>query len=259
MPVDSEVTIVTVYPDLLGTYGDGGNGSVLRGRLVARGMRASLLEVRSSTPVPETADIYLLGGGEDAPQIEAARRLRTSGALSKAVGNGAVVFAVCAGLQIIGETFVDGDDKPIDGLGLLDLRTTKMGGPRAVGEILLESSLPGYSGRISGYENHSGGTQLGAGVKPIGRVLVGTGNDRHSRSDGAFSEKVVATYLHGPVLARNPKLADYLLKLIVGEMPAIQDRTLVQLGKQLHGDRVAAAYRSDSKKGVLSAWRSLRG
>src|SRR5271155_3103683 len=114
--------IVVVYPDLLGTYGDGGNGLVLARRAEWRSENVELVQATSGSAIPE-GDIYCLGGGEDSPQVQASEALRRDGVLVEAVAHGAVVLAVCAGFQIIGRTFPDSDGNPLEGLGLLDVTT----------------------------------------------------------------------------------------------------------------------------------------
>jgi CobQ-like glutamine amidotransferase family enzyme len=168
----------------------------------------------SDAPVPE-ADIYCLGGGEDGPQVRAARTLIDDGMLSTRVAGGAVVLAVCAGLQVVGRSFPGAAGEAHQGVGLLDIETVKGDGPRAVGEVVAEPA--GLSGRpglpelptLTGFENHGGVTTLGEGTDALGRVTAGVGNG--DGGEGAVHGRVVGTYLHGPVLARNPALADMLL------------------------------------------------
>lgn len=202
--------VAVVYPDLLGTYGDGGNGLILVRRAEWRGHDAELLHAASDRPLPE-ADIYCLGGGEDGPQVRAARTLIDDGTLARRVVGGAVVLAVCAGFQVVGRTFPGSDGELHEGVGLLDIETEKGVGPRAVGEVVAEPE--GIEGLpvLTGFENHGGRTMLGAGTVALARVTVGIGNGDGGGSEGAVAGRVVGTYLHGPVLARNPALADLLL------------------------------------------------
>jgi hypothetical protein len=201
--------VVVVYPDLLGTYGDGGNGLVLARRAEWRGIEAELIQAPSDAPLPR-GDLYCLGGGEDGPQSQAADALRRDGTLVAAVADGAVVLAVCAGYQIVGQTFPSASGEAREGLGLLDVDTAKGGGPRAAGELVaepLEWDLP----TLSGFENHAGTTVLGNDVRPLAQVKLGVGNGGGGDFEGAWSGRLVGTYLHGPVLARNPALADVLI------------------------------------------------
>jgi CobQ-like glutamine amidotransferase family enzyme len=215
--VTPSLRIAVVYPDLLGTYGDGGNGLVLARRAEWRGHDVTLLQAVSDRPLPG-ADLYCLGGGEDGPQVRAARTLVDDGTLARRAADGAVVLAVCAGFQIVGRTFPGADGEPHDGVGLLDVETVKRTGPRAVGEVLVEVD-PGVLGPLpplTGFENHGGATARREGTAALGRVVVGLGNGAGDGSEGAVQGRVVGTYLHGPVLARNPALADTLLSWALG-------------------------------------------
>jgi CobQ-like glutamine amidotransferase family enzyme len=203
----SVLRVAVVYPDLLGTYGDGGNGLILARRAQWRGQEVSLLQAPSDEPLP-VADIYCLGGGEDGPQVRAARSLIDDTTLARRVADGAVVLAVCAGYQIVGRSFPGADGAAHEGVGLLDLTTTKGEGPRAVGEVVAESTLVPT---ITGFENHGGRSTLGESAVPLATVVSGIGNGDGSGTEGAVSGRVLGTYLHGPVLARNPALADVLL------------------------------------------------
>jgi CobQ-like glutamine amidotransferase family enzyme len=206
-----KLRIAVIYPDLLGTYGDGGNGLILARRAEWRGTNVELLQAISDAALPE-ADVYCLGGGEDGPQVRAARSLIDDGTLSRRVAQGAVVLAVCAGYQIVGTSFPGADETLHDGVGLLNLTTAKGIGPRAVGEVTAEvvegnPALP----TLTGFENHGGVTTLATDTSPLALVTGGIGNGDGSGTEGAISGRVVGTYLHGPVLARNPAMADLLL------------------------------------------------
>ena len=213
----AKIEIVLVYQSLLGIYGDRGNATVLAKRLQWRGYEAKLDVVEPGDRVPDTGQVYLLGGGEDAAQISAVTALRADGGLRRAVDRGAAVFAVCAGYQIIGTTFTVGEqDEVIEGLGLLDVSTTR-GPVRAVGEILTRwNGRHGDDALLTGFENHGGYTTLGPAATPLATVEVGVGNAGDG-TEGAVHETVIGTYPHGPVLARNPALADHVLQLALGE------------------------------------------
>ena len=210
------VTIVLVYQSLLGIYGDRGNATVLSKRLEWRGIHARVVVVEPGQTLPADAQVYLLGGGEDLAQTTAVRELTKDGNLFRAVDAGAAVFAVCAGYQICGTTFTIGErDEVVGGLGLLDVETRR-GDVRAVGEILYRWTKPyGSTSLVTGFENHGGFTRLGPDARPLGVVEKGIGNG-YDGSEGAQQGKVVATYPHGPVLARNPELADHVLELALG-------------------------------------------
>lgn len=235
------VEIVLVYQSLLGIYGDRGNATVLMKRLEWRGFDPVLTVVEPGDPLPDTGQVYLLGGGEDAAQVSAVRALHADGGLHRAVDRGAAVLAVCAGYQIIGRSFTVGDnDEVIEGLGLLDVTTTR-GPVRAVGEIL--SRWTGHDGDeqwLSGFENHGGFTRLGPQATPLATIEVGIGN-ADDGTEGAVAGTVIGTYPHGPLLARNPALADHVLELAL-------DRTLEPLVRpevaELRRQRLAAVPRT---------------
>jgi len=213
----SALRVVVVHPDLLGTYGDAGNGRVLATRACWRGADVELILALSGRPLPGAGDIYCLGGGEDGPELQAAEQLMAS-PLRRAVSAGAVVLAVCAGYQLIGATFPDASGKARAGLDMLDVSTVKGPGRRAVGELLGEPR-PGtpFGPRpalLTGFENHSGHTRLGVAATALAAVRHGVGNG--DGTEGAWSGNVFGSYLHGPVLARNPAFADLLLSLATG-------------------------------------------
>jgi CobQ-like glutamine amidotransferase family enzyme len=235
----ADVSIALLYPELLGTYGDGGNAVVLAQRLHWRGTAANVVEVRAGDAVPESCDVYLMGGGEDGPQTLAADELTESGALHRAVERGAVLFAVCAGFQVLGHEFALPDGASHPGLGLLDVRTVRGPGRRMVGELLVEPAVDGLP-LLTGYENHASVTELGPSVRPLGRALHGAGNGAGDGSEGAVGAKVAGTYLHGPALARNPALADLLLSWAVGDLPPLDDAEV----ESLRAERLGAVKRS---------------
>lgn len=212
MWTESALRIVWVYPDLLSTYGDRGNLLILAHRADQRGIAVHAVEVRSDRPVPTQGDIYLLAGGEDAPQALAAQRLAADGGLRRAVDRGAVVFAVCAGYQILGRTFI-AKDREYAGLDLLDLYSDR-GPSRVVGELAGEVDPELGLPTLTGFENHGGRTHLGTDVRPLARVVVGVGND--GETEGAWRGRVLGTYAHGPALSRNPELADLLVEWATG-------------------------------------------
>lgn len=268
--VDSVVRIALLYPELLGTYGDGGNATIVAQRLRWRGIPVEVVEVTADDAVPESCELYVLGGGEDGPQVEACRQLGASGVLARRVDEGAAVFAVCAGMQLVGNAFPGSDGRPVEGLGLLDCTTERTGERRAVGELLVEADaslgLGAGSGELTGFENHAGRTRVGPRARPLGRVIAGVGNGSIGvGADGVATEgavatdtRVVGTYLHGPALARNPALADLLARWAVGgELPALDpDRAAVDGECDLLRAERLAAVRAGNLDGVLHrTWR----
>ena len=234
------VEIVLVYPSLLGVYGDRGNAVVLIERLRWRGYDAKLTVVEAGDSLPDSGQVYILGGAEDASLATAVKALRVDGGLARAAQRGAVVFAVCAGYQILGTSFTLGDrDDVVDGLGLLDVTTTR-GPARAVGEIVSRwIGREGEEGYLTGFENHGGYTNLGDSATPLARVEVGVGNAADG-TEGAVAGTVIGTYLHGPVLARNPALADHILQLALGSDGELAPLILPELD-ELRRQRLAAA------------------
>ncbi len=234
MSTETRLRIVWLYPDLLSTYGDRGNLLILAHRARQRGLPVEALEVRSDQPIPAEADIYLLGGGEDGPQALAAERLIVDGGLRKAVDRRAVVFAVCAGYQLLGGSFYAKGQR-YGGLELLDL-TSDRGPSRAVGELAGEVDPDLGLPTLTGFENHGGRTHLGPEVRSLAKVSVGIGND--GQSEGAWSGSVLGTYSHGPALSRNPALADLLLRWATGQdsLEPLDDTW----SNRLRGERLAA-------------------
>ncbi len=247
------VTVALLFPDLLGTYGDSGNAVILAQRLEWRGIGAEVVTVHSGDAVPTGCQLYVVGGGEDLPQARAARQLGPPavGPLARAVDAGAAVLAVCAGVQILGTSFVGPDGVQADGLGLVDCATRRGTGPRAVGEIVVEPDPQLGLPLLTGYENHAGVTSVGPGAAPAGRVLHGVGNGDGSGTDGVWVGRVFGTYLHGPVLARNPALADLLLGWAVGELPALDDREQLEL----RDERLAAAAAAPRRRRLIGGRR----
>ena len=190
------------------------------------------------------------------------RELRASGAVNRAHARGAVIFAVCAGYQIVGRSF-PGTKGLEAGLELLDVATTVGAGPRAVGELLIEPDPTLDLPLVSGFENHQGVTALGRDARPLGRVVEGVGNgvelasrsegrSSASRSEGARAERILATYAHGPVLARNPELADWLLAMIAGALDPL-DHDVVAATAELRRERLAATRDTVDKSGLNRA------
>lgn len=236
---DTGLRVVWVYPDLLSTYGDQGNALVVERRAQQRGLTVQRTDVRSDQPVPTAADIYLIGGGEDRPQRLAAERLLRDGGLQRAVDNGAIIFSVCAGYQILGREFVNDLGEQQEGLGLLDVVSVRGEAERCVGDVLADIDPDLGLPELTGFENHQGVTHVGPGARPLARVRLGKGNGTGDGTEGAWNDTVFGTYMHGPVLARNPQIADLLIKLAldVNALPPVDD----QWYEALRRERIAAA------------------
>jgi lipid II isoglutaminyl synthase (glutamine-hydrolysing) len=232
----SNLRLVWVYPDLLSTYGDRGNLLVLERRARLRGFNVEMIQVNANQPVPRQGDIYLLGGGEDLPQILAAQRLRADRGLAAVAQHGAVIFAVCAGYQLLGTEFGGEEGQPVTGLEIIDIRSGR-GERRGVGEILAEVNAELQLPPLTGFENHQGVTRRGPSVAPLARVVTGVGNG--DGTEGAWAGRVLGTYLHGPALVRNPALADLLLTWAAGRLPPLAGRD-EQWTQLLRDERLAA-------------------
>lgn len=201
--------IAHLYPELLNLYGDSGNILCLRRRMEWRGITPDVMEVHvDDTPSFSGVDIAFIGGGSDREQRIVCDKLLAEQAEIRAfVEDGGVLAAVCGGYQLLGSSYLMADER-VEGLSLVDLYTDH-GDPRLIGNIVVESSISPQP--IVGYENHAGRTHLGEGVTPLGRVLYGHGNDGVTGYEGVLYKNVVGTYVHGPLLPKNPGVADYLI------------------------------------------------
>lgn len=251
----AKLHIGLVLPDVLGTNGDDGNALVLRQRARLRGIDADIQRFGYGDPIPEGLDVYTIGGSEDSAQVLAAEHLINDGGLTRAAWAGRPIFAVCAGLQVLGESF-RAQGRVYDGVGLIDATTAAMP-ERAIGEVIAEPFGHGVTAeltdRLTGFENHLGASILGPNAQPFGRLLRGTGNmdnttfldqpgkDSHVQraAEGAVQGSVIATYLHGPVLARNPQLADLLLAQAMGVTLNELEPLDVPAVNQMRKDRLA--------------------
>jgi CobQ-like glutamine amidotransferase family enzyme len=211
-----DLRICHLYPDLLNLYGDRGNLIALVHRAQWRGIAVHVDMSRlGDSLVAGAHDLYFIGGGEDRQQRLAALDLRERkrDALEDAAARGAVVLAVCGGYQLLGHFYRAADGEELVGLGLLDVTTTHPGAKarRLIGNIVVRSE--GRNGQtLVGFENHGGRTRLGPGARPLGTVVTGFGNNGEDRTEGAVNRNVYGTYVHGPLLPKNPAFTDYLLE-----------------------------------------------
>ncbi|HEY8300945.1 MAG TPA: glutamine amidotransferase [Jatrophihabitans sp.] len=202
------LTLVHLYPREMNIYGDTGNVLVLKRRLEWRGLPVQVVPVSVGDPLPHDADILLGGGGQDAAQGEIGADFAARGADLRAMADdGVVMLTICGTYQMLGHAFITQDGEHIAGVGVLDI-VTRGKHERLIGNNYVDTP---DAGRLVGYENHSGLTELGAGVHPLGRTQQGRGNNGVDRTEGAVRDNVIGTYLHGPVLAKSARFADDLL------------------------------------------------
>jgi CobQ-like glutamine amidotransferase family enzyme len=216
----AELRICALYPDLMNIYADRGNLLMLERRCAWRGIGFRVAAAGIGDAIdPDAHDLFYLGGGQDRDQRLCALDLVSSkrDALHAAAARGAIVLGVCGGYQLLGHRYELGDVE-IPGLGLVDLETIRSAdGSRLIGNVAVEVRLEGDEPRVlAGFENHGGRTHLGAGERPLGRVLKGHGNSGASGVEGVLRGSVIGTYLHGPLLPKNAWFADWLIRRATG-------------------------------------------
>lgn len=210
-----QLRLAHLYPDHMNIYGDRGNVITLQQRCRWRGIACEIVPVGPGATVDwSSIDIAFFGGGQDSGQaLIAADFLERQGpALRTAIDDGLVVLAICGGYQLLGHYFLTHTGQRLPGISALDVYTVG-GKERLIGNVVVETNpdvfRPAF--RLVGFENHSGRTFLGAGVRPLGRALVGRGNNGEDRTEGAVYRNTIGCYLHGSLLPKNPQLADHLI------------------------------------------------
>jgi CobQ-like glutamine amidotransferase family enzyme len=220
------IVVGHLYPSYLNIYADRGNIAVLAARAGWRDVELDVRAIGPNEPMPSGVDLFYVGGGQDREQALIAPDLASRGAaLAEAVAGGAAVLAVCGGYQLLGRFYRDRGGEELPGAGVFPLHTVA-GERRMIGDVLLECELePGVPRTLAGFENHAGRTILKEGAVPLGRVVAGFGNDGASGYEGCRVDRAIGTYLHGPLLPRNPWLADWLLAQALahrtGEAPSL--------------------------------------
>jgi CobQ-like glutamine amidotransferase family enzyme len=255
--------IAHLYASLLNVAGDGGNVVAIERRAAWRGIRTEIVAVEvGDEPDLEQFDLVFIQGGQDVEMALAAQDLgRKAPRFRRAVEAGSVIFAVCAGLQLLGHRYIPASGPAITGLGLLDLET-RAGERRFMQHAACEVSFGEVPQTVVGFENHSGLTELGAGVRPFGRVIAGTGNNGRDGTEGAVSGTIYATYLHGPILPRNPSLADYLLRIALERRvggPVRLSPLDDQVEERSHADAARRALQNRGRRTALEPARLGRG
>jgi CobQ-like glutamine amidotransferase family enzyme len=235
----SRVTVGHLYPEHLNIYADRGNIAALERRCSWRDIEFVVAAAGPGDALPE-ADLYYLGGGQDRDQLLIADDIaRHARPLADAVERGAGVLAVCGGYQLLGHYYRGHRGDEMRGIGLVDL-VTEAGGTRMIGNVVLDCSLDGPPRRLVGFENHAGRTLLGEGVSPLGRVVIGHGNNGVDGGEGVHAGTVIGTYVHGPLLPKNPWLSDWLIGQALarhGEHSALAE---LDDALELEAQRVAA-------------------
>jgi CobQ-like glutamine amidotransferase family enzyme len=222
-----KIVVGHLYPDYLNIYADRGNMAVLAWRAARRGHELEVRPVGLGDPLtPGEHDLLYIGGGQDREQALVAPDVASrADTLRASLDGGAALLAVCGGYQLLGRFYRDRAGREQPGAGIFPLETVA-GEPRMIGDVLLECALePGVTRTLAGFENHAGRTRLDEGSKALGRVIYGFGNDGRSGFEGCRVGRAVGTYLHGPLLPRNPWFADWVLSQALahrlGEAPAL--------------------------------------
>ncbi|HTU75694.1 MAG TPA: hypothetical protein VMG38_19435 [Trebonia sp.] len=241
------IRVCHLYPKLLSVAGDRGNLFAITRRCAWRGIEASVVEADvGDVPDFTQFDLILLHGGQDCEMRAAASDLKQkAGSLREAIESDAVVLAVCAGYQLLGKCYAPVGAPAITGIGVLDA-VTEGGTTRFMSHIAVACDLgPGGQHRLVGFENHSGRTYLGPGTEPLGQVIAGSGNNGQDGTEGARYREVYATYLHGPLLPKNPWLTDQLIFMALRHryQDVEQADLLTPLDDQAEAAAHAAAFR----------------
>jgi CobQ-like glutamine amidotransferase family enzyme len=258
--------IAHLYPSLLNVAGDGGNLIAIQRRAEWRGIPVEIVAVeKGETPDFRGFDIVLFHGGQDVEMAVAADDFaHKAPSLREAAAEGVVVFAVCAGLQLLGHRYVSNAGEVMMGADILDLETR--GGPqRFMQHAACKVTIDGVTETVVGFENHSGLTRLGPGSEAFGRVIAGAGNNGEDGLEGARWRNVFATYLHGPCLPKNPWLTDQLIRIAVGRAEGVPAANVPlaplddQLERRAHDVALAKAMANRGRRTALEPARLVRG
>jgi hypothetical protein len=240
-----------LYPDYLNIYADRGNIAVLARRAAWRGHDLDVTELTVGDRIdPDAHELLYIGGGQDREQALVARELAAkSEQVLEAAAGGVAVLAVCGGYQLLGRFYRFGSGEELPGVGLFPLHTIA-GERRMIGDILLDCELePGRRRTLAGFENHAGRTHLDPDAEPLGRIVAGFGNDGTSGFEGCRVGRALGTYLHGPLLPRNPWLADWLLAQALAHRSGGEPPEFDELPDELEGQAHAVAARRARERG----------
>jgi len=207
-----QLRLAHLYPKELNIYGDYGNVLTIQKRCEWRGIDIIIDEIKVGDSIKEH-DLYFIGGGQDAQQIEVSKELlKNKEVLHKEKNADAVFLGICGGYQLMGNYYQPLDAERLEGIGLLDVYTIA-GSARFIGNVTSKTNFIPKNNTLVGFENHSGLTYIQGDTKPVSEVIVGKGNNGKDKTEGARSNNVFGTYLHGPLLPKNPHFADYLISL----------------------------------------------
>ena len=214
-----ELKICHLYPDILNLYGDQGNIICMKRRLEWRNIDCSITEVSIGENADFTDfDIFFIGGGQDFEQgilLEDLARGKAA-EIKAAVADGKTFLTICGGYQMLGSYYKTWDGQMCDFIGAIDYYTVGAK-DRMIGNFMYKCGQVSGGSTVVGFENHSGKTFLGSGVSPLGTILSGYGNNGEDKTEGVRYNNVFGTYSHGPVLPKNPQLADFILKTALKE------------------------------------------
>jgi CobQ-like glutamine amidotransferase family enzyme len=254
----ARIRLIHLYADLMSVYGDRGNVLTLARRAEWRGIDLDVRELNMGDSLDaDEADLIFFGGGQDREQTVVSPDFigQKGAAVCRAVEDGAALLSVCGGYQLLGQSYTTVDGQELPGAGLFDVRSVP-GPKRHIGNVLVETDLDGQRRTLVGFENHSGRTYLGSGVKPLGHMLVGAGNNGEDHTEGAVYKGAIGCYMHGSLLPKNPWLADRLLSIALShrtgapvQLQPLDDR----LEDQAHA-AVAAHIRGASGRVKSGAW-----
>jgi CobQ-like glutamine amidotransferase family enzyme len=232
---EKKITILQLYPQDMNIYGDWGNVLVLKRRLQWHGYTPNVIEYNPGDTFPDNVDMIVGGGGQDSGQDSIQTDLLSIGSRLRELADGDVpMLMICGLFQLFGKFFKTQDGHIIEGIGLLDIET-HAGPERLIGNIVTKST---DFGEIVGYENHSGQTFLGKNLPSLGRVIKGAGNNGQDETEGARYRNVIASYMHGSLLPKNPAIADFLIEKAVTKkygdfVPTVIDDRFAELAREI--------------------------
>ena len=256
------IILVHLYPREMSIYGDLGNTRCLAARIARHGYEVEVHDHHPGAPLPRRPHLFMGGGGQDSGQARVEEDLAAIGPqLRGLAADGVPMLMICGMYQLFGNAFITTEGQRLPGLGILDVTTT--GRPvRMIGGIVVQTDV----GRVVGFENHSGATVLGPGQQPFGTVVAGNGNNGEDGTEGALRWRVVGSYLHGPILPANPRLADWLIAAAAEAAtgrpfePGAVDDTVADEARNRQVRRLLAAGGGDPARGRFhpSRWARRR-